>query len=117
MNLEKIADFVAISSDVFLVNYDLGQELLNGKTSEVQKFRVNCRKVLNELIREVVSHRSATSGVSRGLYSFCPEILLEGTITVSLDCLLVSARYWLIAVLFRWDPLALLLTSFIFMWW
>ena len=39
------------------------------------------------------------------------------TITVYLGCLLVFARYWLIAVLFCWDPLALLLTSFIVMWW
>ena len=78
MSLEKVADFPAISYDVFLVKYDLGQELLNGKTSEVQEFRVNCRKFHDELIREIVSHRSVTTGVSRGLYSFCPEILLDG---------------------------------------
>ena len=78
MKLEKIAGFPAISSDAFLVIYDLGQELLNEKTNEVQKFWVNCRRFLDELIRDVVSHRKATSGVSRGLYSFCPEILLEG---------------------------------------
>ena len=117
MKLEKIAGFPAISSDAFLVIYDLGQELLNGKTNEVQKFWVNCRRFLDELIRDVVSHRSATSGVSRGLYSFCPEILLEGDNNSIFGCLLVSARYWLIALLFRWDSLTLLLTIFIALWW
>ena len=78
MDIEKIAGFPAISADAFLVNYELGQELLKGKTSEVQEFRVNCRKFLDELIREIVCHRSVSSGVSRGLYCFGPEILLDG---------------------------------------
>ena len=78
MDIEIIAGFPAISADAFLVNYELGQELLKGKTSEVQEFRVNCRKFLDELIREIVCHRSVSSGVSRGLYCFGPEILLDG---------------------------------------
>ena len=78
MDIEKIAGFPAISADAFLVNYELGQELLKGKTSEVQEFRVNCRKILEELIREIVCHRSVSSGVSPGLYCFGPEILLDG---------------------------------------
>ena len=44
----------------------------------MQEFRVNCRKFLDELIQEIVCHRSVSSGVSRGLYCFCPEILLDG---------------------------------------
>ena len=51
---------------------------MKGKTSEVQEFRVNCRKFLDEMIREIVCHRSVSSGVSRGLFCFGPEILLDG---------------------------------------
>ena len=78
MSMEKIASFLAISADVFLVNFELGQELLSGKTSEVQKFSINCRKFVVELIQEIVCHRSVSSVVSRGLYCFGPEILLDG---------------------------------------
>ena len=44
MSLQNIAGLTAVSPETFLINYDLGQELLNGKTCEVQEFRVNCRK-------------------------------------------------------------------------
>ena len=64
--------------ETFLVNYDFGKELLYGKTSEIDDFRVRCQKFITCFAVVLVESVGSTSGVSRGLYSFCPEILLEG---------------------------------------
>ena len=44
----------------------------------MEAFRVRCKDFTDELIVVIVEQVSSTSDASRGLYSFCPELLLEG---------------------------------------
>ena len=78
MNVEKVAEFPPIAMESFLAGSDFGRELLAGKTSEFGTFRVRCREFLDRLIVVILKSPSASSRVSRGFYSFCPELLLEG---------------------------------------
>ena len=78
MDVEKVAEFPPIAMESFLAGSDYGRELLAGKTSEFGTFRVRCREFLDRLIVVILKSPSASSRVSRGLYSFCPELLLEG---------------------------------------
>ena len=78
MDIEKVAEFPLIAMESFLAGSDYGRELLAGKTSEFGTFRVRCREFLDRLIVVILKSPSASSQVSRGLYSFCPELLLEG---------------------------------------
>ena len=78
MNVESVERFPSVPIDCFLGSYDLGKELAAGKTSESREFRVKCKEFLDQLIVMVLRHGSVTSGVSRGLSSFCSESLLEG---------------------------------------
>ena len=78
MSVEKVRQFPSIAMSDFLMNYEFGRELAEGKTSDVEAFRVRCKDFMDELIVVIVEQVSSTSDVSRGLYSFCPELLLEG---------------------------------------
>ena len=78
MDVEKVAEFPPIAMESFLAGSDYGRELLAAKTSEFTTFRVRCREFLDRLIVVILKSPSASSRVSRGLYSFCPELLLEG---------------------------------------
>ena len=78
MSVEKVRQFPSIAKSDFLMNYEFGRELAEGKTSDVEAFRVRCKDFMDELIVVIVEQVSSTSDVSRGLYSFCPELLLEG---------------------------------------
>ena len=78
MDIEKVAEFPLIAMESFLAGSDYGRELLAGKTSEFGTFRVRCREFLDRLIVVILKSPSASSRVSRGFYSFCPELLLEG---------------------------------------
>ena len=78
MSVERVERFPSVSIDCFLSSYDLGKELAAGKASESREFRVKCSEFLDQLIVMVLQHGSVTSGVSRGLSSFCSKILLEG---------------------------------------
>ena len=68
MSVESVERFPSVSIECFLSSYDL----------EVSTFRVKCKEFLDQLIVMVLQYESVTSGVSRGLSSFCFEILLEG---------------------------------------
>ena len=57
---------------------DFGRELVATKTSEMREFRVKCRECLDRFVFLVPEHMTVTSGISRGLYNFCPEIMREG---------------------------------------
>ena len=57
------------------MNDDFGKTLMTKKTSE---FPVRSRQFIDRLIVIFVGSANVTSGVSRCLYSFCPEILFEG---------------------------------------
>ena len=78
MSEEKVAEFPSIAMESFLVASDFGRELLAGKTSEFSTFRVRCREFLDRLILIILKSPSVTSRVARGLYCFCPELMLEG---------------------------------------
>ena len=62
----------------FLMDSDFGRELVTVKTGEMREFRVKCRECIDRLVSLVLASTAVTSGVSRGLYAFCPEIMLEG---------------------------------------
>ena len=78
MSGEKVAEFPTIALEYFLAGSDFGLQLLAGKTSEFSTFRVRCREFLDRLTVIVLKCPRVTSRVSRRLYSFCPELLLEG---------------------------------------
>ena len=70
MSVEKVRQFLSIA-----MNDEFGRELAEGKTSDVEAFRVRCKDFMDELIVVIVEQVSSTSDVSRGLFSFCPELL------------------------------------------
>ena len=78
MSVEKVRQFSSIVMSDFLMKYEFGRELAEWKTSDVEAFRVRCKDFMDDLIVVIVEQVSSTSVVSRGLYSFCPELLLEG---------------------------------------
>ena len=78
MSVEKVNQFPSIAMDAFLANYEFGRELADGKTSDVETFRVRCKDFMDCLVASILESVVATSDVSRGLYSFCPKLLLEG---------------------------------------
>ena len=78
MDVELAKEFPAVSDELFLANYELGQLLSASKGGEAREFRDNCRLFLDSLVEHLLSLVYATSSVSRGLYCFCPELLLEG---------------------------------------
>ena len=47
-------------------------------TSEIHDFRTRSREVLDRFVDVILSLNLVSSEVMQGLYSFCPEILLEG---------------------------------------
>ena len=57
---------------------DFGRELVTVKTGEMWEIRVKSRECIDRLVSLVLASTAVTSGVSRGLYAFCPEIMLEG---------------------------------------
>ena len=77
MSEEKVAEFPSIAMESFLVGSDFGRDLLAGKTSKFSTFRVRCREFLDRLIVTILKNPSVTSSVARGLYCFCPELMLE----------------------------------------
>ena len=62
----------------FLMDSDFGRELVTVKTGEMREFRVKCRECIDRLVSLILTSTAVTSGVSRGLYDFCPEIMLGG---------------------------------------
>ena len=77
MDVDKISSFSAVAPEAFLGQCDFGRSLLSVKTSEMTKFRTRCREFINRLAVLVVESAIAKSVVSKGLCSFCPELMLE----------------------------------------
>ena len=78
MDVSKLSSFGVISVEDFLMDCDSGRELAAIKTSVMREFRVKCREFLDRFVFLVLEHMTVTSGISRGLFSFCPEIMLDG---------------------------------------
>ena len=78
MDESKLSSFAAVPIEEFLSNYAYGKELAAGKTSEIRDFRSKCRSFLDHLVVVLLRNMAVTSKLSQGLYSFCPEIMLEG---------------------------------------
>ena len=78
MDCDVLSGFEKISTEDFLLNWKFGEELQQGMTSEIRDFRNRSREFLDRLVDVILSLNLVTSEVMRGLYSFCPEILLEG---------------------------------------
>ena len=78
MDVDKIAGFPAMAPEDFLGQCDFGRSLLSVKTSEMTKFRTRCREFIDRLAVLIAESASSKSVASKGLYSFCPELMLEG---------------------------------------
>ena len=78
MDVSKLSSFGVISMKDFLMDCDFGSGLAAIKTRVMQEFRVKCRECLDRFVFLVLEHVTVTSGISRGLYCFCPENMLEG---------------------------------------
>ena len=78
MDVSKLSSFDVIPMEEFLMDSDFGRELVAVKTGEMREFRVKCRECIDRLVSLILASTAVTSGVSRGLYAFCPEIMLGG---------------------------------------
>ena len=78
MDVEKVASFPVSAADEFLSHCEYGKSLLAAKTSEMPKFRGRCREFIDRLAFLLVESACTRSLVSKGLCSFCPELMLEG---------------------------------------
>ena len=78
MDASKLCNFDVISMEDFLMHCDFGRELVAVKTGEMREFQVRCRECIDWFVSLILASTTVTSGVSRGLYSFWPEIMLQG---------------------------------------
>ena len=78
MDVAKISACPSIPISEIIEHYDLGKQLSEGKTSEFITFRLQCREFIYCLIVTSLKTTSATSAISRGINSFCPELMLDG---------------------------------------
>ena len=79
MDVKKLSRFpVAPMLGEFLKNYEFGKMLAAGKTSEFVRFRQQCREFTDRVVVLLLKTSTVTSIVSRGLYSYCPAMMLEG---------------------------------------
>ena len=78
MNVEKVSSFRVAPVEDFLAHCEYGKSLLSSKSSEMPKFRGRCREFIDRLTFLLVESAGTRSVVSKGLCSFCPELILEG---------------------------------------
>ena len=83
MDVSAVSTSPSIPISEFLMNYEFGRLLSEGKTSEFVTFRLRCREFIDRLIVMLLKTTSTTSAVSKSLYSFCPEMMLEGDDTTA----------------------------------
>ena len=83
MDVAAVSAFPSILINEFLINHEFRKLLSEGKTSEFVTFRLRCREYIDRLIVMLLKNSSATSAISEGLYSFCPELMLEGDDTTA----------------------------------
>ena len=78
MDTSKLSAFGVIAVEEFLMDCDFGRDLAATKTGEMREFRVKCRECIDRFVFLILDNVTVTSGISRGMYSFCPKIVLEG---------------------------------------
>ena len=54
------------------------ETLRNSKGGEAKEFRDYCPEFMDQLVDGILSSQAVSSVLVQGLYSFCPELLLEG---------------------------------------
>ena len=77
MDVSKLSTFDVIAVEDFLMDCNFGRELAAIKTGEMREFRVKCRKCIDRFVSLILANITVTAGLSGGLYTFCPEIMLE----------------------------------------
>ena len=77
MDVSAVSAFTSVPINKFLMTYEFGKFLSEGKTSKFVTFRLLCREFIDRLVVMLLKTTSATSAISKGLYSFCPELMLE----------------------------------------
>ena len=78
MDKSKLSAFGVLAVEKFLMDCDFGRDLAATKTGEMRVFRVKCRECIDRFVFLILDNVTVTSGISRGLYRFCPEMMLEG---------------------------------------
>ena len=78
MDVKKLSRFPIAPMGEFLENYEFGKMLAAGTTSEFVTFRQRFREFIDRVVVLLLKTSTVTSIVSRGLYSFCPAMMLEG---------------------------------------
>ena len=78
MDSSKVATFRGIAMSEFLTSCQFGKDLLSCKTCGIQDFRGHCKTFIDRFVVLILEDSVARSGISKGLYSFCPELMIEG---------------------------------------
>ena len=78
MDPQKLEDFECIDPVDFLRSYDFGTVLRRHKSGEGRIFRDQCLKFVDRFVCVFLGQHPVTGDFSQGIYSFCPELLLEG---------------------------------------
>ena len=78
MDPSKLKAYENVAAADFLCNHEFGAVLRRHKSGESQVFRGLCGKFMDRLVTVILSQQSVTGDLPQGIYSFCPELLLEG---------------------------------------
>ena len=78
MDVENVKICPVSSMDEFLCHFEYEKSLFPAKTSEMPKYRGRYREFIARLAFLLVESASTRSLVSKGLCSFCPELMLDG---------------------------------------
>ena len=78
MDVSKLTAFETISVSSFLQNYEFGEVLRKAEGGEAREFRTQCPAFVDRLVVCILSRQLVSANLFQGLYSFRPELLLEG---------------------------------------
>ena len=78
MDLSKLAAFEKINVTFFLQSCEFGEVLKASKGGEAREFLSQCPEFVDRLVVSILSCQLVSASLLQGLYSFCPELLLEG---------------------------------------
>ena len=78
MDPTKLNVFESVAASDFLCNHDFGAVLRRHKGGDARVFRSLCCKFIDRLVTVILSQQPVTGDLAQGVYSFCPELLLEG---------------------------------------
>ena len=78
MTPSRLVTVGKLSTADFFVCYEFGEKLCRSDTSEVQTFRNRCRDFVNHLVDVILKLYLVAADLYQGIYSFCPELFLEG---------------------------------------